>query len=334
MHFSIIIPAFNSEKYISTCLNSCLSNTEVNSNQFEIIVVDDGSVDNTVALVIQYQARYSNIKLISKLNGGVSSARNLGVENSSGDYILFVDADDEIAANSLSKLSLYIDEFSQTEILILNSVKIKSKTEQLKMYPYPNTLRGKFWSGVELFKSGYLRGSVCGVMFKKTFLNKNKIRFVENIKNGEDALFMTVSFMYVEIVDHLDLDFYFINETEDSASRSWTEERVFSMVKSLNSVHTYLNDDLSDDQKAMLNIKAYGIISNAFFYYAKINVRPKGLKIINNICKNSGMYPIETYGNKHFKQKIIILNFSLSLFYYLSVIRNKYDRLRELVKFL
>ena len=88
---SIIIPAYNIENYIAKCLDSLLNQTYKN---LEIIVVDDGSSDNTGKIVDDYVLRYKNIKAIHKKNGGVSSARNSGIDVANGEYIGFVDGDD------------------------------------------------------------------------------------------------------------------------------------------------------------------------------------------------------------------------------------------------
>ena len=90
---SIIIPAYNIENYIAKCLDSLLNQTYKN---LEIIVVDDGSSDNTGKIIDDYISKYGNIKVIHKKNAGVSAARNSGIEVASGDYIGFVDGDDTV----------------------------------------------------------------------------------------------------------------------------------------------------------------------------------------------------------------------------------------------
>ena len=93
---SVIIPAYNIERYISRCLDSIMAQTY---NNLEIIVIDDGSKDQTAEILDDYQKRDSRIIVVHKENGGVSSARNNGLDIATGDYISFVDGDDLIESN-------------------------------------------------------------------------------------------------------------------------------------------------------------------------------------------------------------------------------------------
>ena len=99
---SIIVPAYNAEAYLNRCIDSILSQTYRN---IEIILVDDGSTDNTPVLCDEYSEQHKDIiKVIHKENGGVSSARNIGIDTASGDYYAFVDSDDWIADDFIETL--------------------------------------------------------------------------------------------------------------------------------------------------------------------------------------------------------------------------------------
>lgn len=98
---SVIIPCFNGEKTLSRCLDSILAQTYKN---FEVIIVDDGSSDGSVSLIEQYTLKDSRITLVAKANGGVGSARNLGLKHASGDFIQFIDCDDDIHADMFEKM--------------------------------------------------------------------------------------------------------------------------------------------------------------------------------------------------------------------------------------
>lgn len=91
MKFTVIIPVYNVEKYIEECLKSVVMQTY---KDYEVLIIDDGSTDNSGKICEEYAEKYKNFRIIHKENGGISSTRNKGVENSKGEYILFLDSDD------------------------------------------------------------------------------------------------------------------------------------------------------------------------------------------------------------------------------------------------
>lgn len=92
---SVIVPVYNVEKYLSRCIDSIISQT---FSDFELILVDDGSTDSSGKICDEYGKKDGRVKVIHKKNGGQSSARNAGIENSTGEYISFVDSDDWISS--------------------------------------------------------------------------------------------------------------------------------------------------------------------------------------------------------------------------------------------
>ena len=94
---SVIVPVYNVEKYLEKCLNSLVNQTYQN---IEIIVVDDGSTDNSGRIADDFALKYDIIKVIHTKNGGLSAARNVGIENAGGEYIAFVDSDDWVDVNT------------------------------------------------------------------------------------------------------------------------------------------------------------------------------------------------------------------------------------------
>lgn len=104
---SFIVPVYNGEQYINKCVNSILNQTNRN---FEIIIIDDGSNDNSLEICREYEKIYNNIYVYTQINQGVSVARNNGLKNSKGEWIAFVDVDDQIAPNYIESVLYYINE--------------------------------------------------------------------------------------------------------------------------------------------------------------------------------------------------------------------------------
>lgn len=107
MKYSIIVPAYNTEKYIDKCLKSIFSNTYKN---FEVIIVNDGSTDKTEEIINKYIKKYDNIVYIKQKNMGLSLARNNGVKKATGDYLLFIDSDDYVEKKLLENINKDIDD--------------------------------------------------------------------------------------------------------------------------------------------------------------------------------------------------------------------------------
>ena len=179
---SIIIPAYNIENYIAKCLDSLLNQTYKN---LEIIVVDDGSSDDTGKIVDEYAVKYENIKLIHKKNGGVSAARNTGIEVASGYYIGFVDGDDTV------------DE-EMFEVLINNAIKYNADISHCgyKMV-FPSRIDYYYNTGILVEQDNQLglKDLIIGNRVEPGLVNKlykrelfKKVRLNENIKINEDLL--------------------------------------------------------------------------------------------------------------------------------------------------
>ncbi len=182
--FSVIIPAYNAEKYVATAIKSVLRQT---NPDFEIIVVDDGSADNSKCVV--QQVSDARITYIYQENAGVSVARNTGIQNASGDYICFLDADDEWLPNHLETLTDLIRSYAECSVYFtgyqirLTTGKLVPRTQQLLKSVSEETFSNE--NGYDLIcRYGYLMNtnSVC---FKKEAVEKVGY-FEPGVRNGED----------------------------------------------------------------------------------------------------------------------------------------------------
>lgn len=127
--FSIIVPVYNTYDYLDKCLNSLVKQKNV-KNDYEIIIVNDGTPDNSDEIILKYKEKYPKmINYIKKENGGLSSARNMGEENASGEYLIFVDSDDYLDFNLLSKLENHIKENNTPDLIRIDSRDVKTSGE-------------------------------------------------------------------------------------------------------------------------------------------------------------------------------------------------------------
>ena len=182
---SVIVPVYKVEKYLPECIDSILAQT---FTDFELILVDDGSPDNSGKICDDYAARDSRIRVFHKENGGVSSARNLGLDNARGEWIMFVDSDDWIESGMLNAfLNSIIGEnvdFVYCCLLLdkpRSSVKIKQG--DVGVFSSEEILYG-------LLSGAGVGGGPCCKLYRNSILNEFRVRFNEDISIFEDLLFV------------------------------------------------------------------------------------------------------------------------------------------------
>lgn len=182
---SVIVPIYMAEKSIERCINSILNQTFIN---FELILVNDGSTDNSKEICEKYAIRDKRIKVINKKNEGVSIARNTGINEAKGEYVLFVDSDDYIEKDMLEHLyNNIIVCNAQVSICKMNIYKdnvltsVNTNEKNIVIYKNEEIIKEFILKNTFLF-------SVSNKLYKISLFKDNNIRFSEAIRYGEDAI--------------------------------------------------------------------------------------------------------------------------------------------------
>ena len=180
---SVIVPVYKVEKYIHRCVNSILNQTY---RDFELILVDDGSPDNCGAICDEYEAKDSRIRVIHKPNGGLSSARNAGIDIAQGKYIMFCDSDDYVAEDWCEVMLDAITTFPQS--LVVSDLLKVPETEEIycEEQVVKEFAETSFYTLVKRGLSGY----VCNKIFRNETVQNWNMRFDENRKFAEDVPFV------------------------------------------------------------------------------------------------------------------------------------------------
>lgn len=204
---SVIIPIYNISLLIERCVYSIINQTYKN---LEIILVNDGSIDNSGEICDELSQKDKRIKVIHKKNGGLSDARNCGIHKSTGDYISFVDGDDYIDKCAYERIVEKIKEY-HPEVVIGNATKINIYTKTMESLMKPKPIEGKVVKGIEYFVESIKDGSmaVCAWLSicQRDFLIKNNLFFKENILH-EDTHWTPRMLLCAEKVVYLDYKFY------------------------------------------------------------------------------------------------------------------------------
>lgn len=224
---SVIMPIYNKVRYIEKSVNSILNQTYEN---FELIIVDDGSSDGSEIICDKFAKQDLRIKVFHIENGGASNARNIGLEKATGDYIQFIDADDFIEHNMFKNL-VDIIKVNRVDIIISGIKKISMQENNINILQevLPKQ-KGKIERNMlfenfayEQYKTG-IYGFISNKLIRKKIIDKNKIRFNNNIKLAEDYEFFL--HVYENIRNCYFIQYSFYNYIQDTDNNSLNKDTI------------------------------------------------------------------------------------------------------------
>ena len=247
---SVIVPVYKVEKYIHTCVDSILNQT---FTDFELILVDDGSPDNCGKICDEYAKKDSRVKVIHKKNGGQSSARNKGLDHAKGNYISFIDSDDDILPEMFEKMMSFI-EVQNLDIAFCDVILVRGKRIRTGNMYSQNKVFDNREALIDLLK-GKIDNAVWNKIYKKNVFDR--VRFVEGIVY-EDVRIMHSLFNEAKRIGYVNGSFYryykrehsTIAQSFNSKSRydcfiGYRERLVFAIDKGLDCVASCRTQALS-----------------------------------------------------------------------------------------
>lgn len=193
---TIVVPVYNVEKYLNKCLTSIINQDYANK---EIILIDDGSKDNSLIICKEFQKKYKNIKVIEQENLGVSVARNKGIEKANGDWICFVDSDDYMEPNMISKM-IENTRKEDFDILITPPImEFESKSKKNKIFEREMDFTSENKENILLnivcrqygnnYNTEINAGGPWGKLYNLKFLKDNNLKFIVGLKRMQDVVF-------------------------------------------------------------------------------------------------------------------------------------------------
>lgn len=218
---SVIIPVFNAEKYIDDCLKS-VSNQ--NYSNIEILIINDGSVDNSLMICEKWKELDSRIAIYTRENCGVSNSRNFGLDKSKGQYVTFVDADDVIAEDCVSILVEMLEKDSRADCSIIRcSVSENSFSSGESIYLKREESKKAIYT--------YLGGFACGRLFTSNVIKQNNLRFDTDIAVCEDLIFNDKYLDNSSGIVYADAVKYFYRQHQQSAFHNLNNLKWFDCIK-------------------------------------------------------------------------------------------------------
>ena len=298
---SIVVPVYNVKRYLDCCINSILQQTYEN---FELILVNDGSTDGSLEICDNYECKDKRIRVINKANGGVSSARNAGIESANGDYILFIDSDDYIEVNYVQTL---VENSSDDCDLVVcgftydfGSKKTENKIEEVKCLT------------IDEYKKQYnslyakcLTNSPCGKLYKSELVKG--LTFDTAVPLGEDLLFNLDYLKCCNNIKIIPYSGYFYNQTNvSSATKKYKQEYYDCIIKCYEKSKLFVYGEIKICGDAIDCTFCNNCINQTqLIYESQLNKEQKKetvLTILNNKrfsaimkeCKPNLRYPLRT----------------------------------------
>lgn len=272
---SVIVPIYNSEKYLHRCIDGILNQS---FTDFELLLINDGSTDESGRICDDYAKKDSRVRVFHKPNGGVSSARNLGLDNVTGEWVVFVDSDDEVTDLYLYNLLLHTKKM-KVDLVISYAIMQDSLGNRVKEI-YPENMVEDNYSSLFSFNELNWHTAPWSKLFKSTLCKE--LRFVEGMHLGEDLVFLyTYMLSCKSIFVSSDTDYIYNFENQISLTKRINkfETELLGYKKVVEVVNKLVEEKQLDDK--IVELKLGWVIA---FYVGRV---------LNSLYHNSKMSYIE-----------------------------------------
>ena len=319
MKVSIIVPVYNGQEYIEQCISSIINQTY---NNLEIIVINDGSTDNTINILKNFEKKDSRIRIIDKENTGVSDSRNIGIIESTGKYINFVDSDDWIELDMIEKL---VNKIQEKDVDAVRCNYYRQYDRNIKETKYVSNLYGLENKHIkkeqmkekvlDKILDGRLPAYLCLLLVKADIAKKTK-PFNRNLAMMEDKVYFIELLLNMNSIYIYELPLY--NYYYNKKSASQLEKNYIRNYENVLLVNEIINSILEEnkintiERKALYNTAHLKDIENTCYRLYKVNKEKKQLKeSLINIIENQNVK--EIIFNSDFSSASLQIKIALNL---------------------
>lgn len=285
MKLSIVIPVYNVEKYIEKCLLSCL-NQDISFDLYEIIVVNDGSPDNSLIIADRIAIESKNIRIISQENQGLSAARNTGLQNAKGEYIWFVDSDDYIEVNCLGRITAQLKD--HLDILQLQYRLIYEDKNFVKDVDY--CVIDGVKSGLDVIVEGGLPTPAPFSIFRTQFLRDRKLEFVKGIYHEDTEFKPRVVYLADKISSDTEISYNYLQRVSGSITAHYNLKNGLDMLKVTNSLLNFVKEQHIQKKYALYFFRQISVCINTTFYWIYLFSKKDKIIFNKNLKKNKHLF--------------------------------------------
>lgn len=340
---SVIVPAYNAESTITRCLNSISKQSYSN---LEILIVDDGSKDQTARICEELAKKDSRIHLLSIKNGGVAHARNVGMQAARGEWIAFADADDWMKSDFVQKAVSAHQKYG-CDTYCFNNFKVKNTTIEESSPIRPSSkvycqdeielLMNSLYIPQKNMNSGELFRAVWGKVLSASIIRQNSLQFPENIRIGEDALFLLDYLARTRKVYIEDEAEYYYLVSNESATRSFRENYEQTIMDEYREMMSRFQQYGLNDQEASVyfwRVAVQNYMRNQLFKTSNaLNAANSLKKYLSHIDEKKYLKILKNGDSFRTKIKVILCQFGwyrlMGLFMAVSIKANGFERTAE-----
>jgi glycosyltransferase involved in cell wall biosynthesis len=306
------------------CLDSLL-NQNLNHDDYEIIIINDGSTDGSLQIANTYKLKYSNISIHSQKNSGVGAARNKGVSIAKGDYIYFIDPDDYLACNVLNKLMGIAKEHELDILTFESQITTSSNLNVSNGLEYSTDL--PLLDGIAYIANNTFKNEVWWYLIKKEFLKNSEVKFIEG-RWMEDAIFTATLFLKASTMLHVQVDAHRHVIVPGSAMTSRESSHYLKVIyDNANAATVYkslIENIKAENVEEMKCVKRLKTRQQSFVFFMMVRMLKSSIKLaeIKNVIETverSGAYPLTSFIGVDYNKmsyKILTAVFNNKYLYY------------------
>lgn len=290
---SVIVAAYNIEKYILKCLDSITNQT---LKEIEIVIVNDGSTDNTLDIIRKKALKDNRIKIVDKKNQGLIEARKSGLEIATGEYILFVDGDDWLELNTLE--ILYNNAVCNNSDIVIYNAYLSYNDKKIKLENFKNSTSKNYIKDLFLIN---IYPNIWSKFIKLDYIKLNNIEFPSKISYAEDLATVASLFMYNPNISYVNDYLYNYYQNENSITKS-----INTKILEINDALKFIKKILQDKNIYDIYMKEYEyMVYKHIFIYSFINKYSKVGYLGKELYNQYKSYNIKVYKNEYIYNDIL-----------------------------
>lgn len=317
---TIVVPVYNSARYLDRCIQSIIKQTYKN---IEIILINDGSIDESFKICLKYKAKDSRIKVINKDNSGVSCSRNIGIEVSSGEYIVFVDSDDFLNYDMIEKLvRRQINSKSNITFCGFNVIDSKEKLKKVNIEENLSiSIENLFQEYIDVFFENILILPLWNKIFEVSIIKNNNIKFKKDFSMFEDTIFILEYLNNANKISYINETLYNYCVNEQSITSKYRDKTYESfkyfwkcMKKSI------LKYDIEKEIYLSLKsnfINRYFVIIKSYYISGESDNKWNYIKKVSKDNEIKDLFEIKDIKNIKVKIKVIAMKYPINYIFHL-----------------